>query len=126
MGTRETEKLLPAGTLAYREYEALMPDNTRITIAVTLDDLWDGSQAAAGALAHGAASYGHILILEADEDPPMTWTCDGAEVRIAAAPSMADAMRTELREAIGSFLLHFLAAVWQELEAFEDQLPTGR
>src|SRR5581483_7053865 len=50
------EKLLPEGTLLYREYEAVMPDDRRVMVAVTLDDLWDGSQAAADARTTGAAA----------------------------------------------------------------------
>ncbi len=119
------EGLLPEGTLIYREYEAVLTDDTRTMIAVTLDDLWDASKAAQGARADGAAAYGHILLLEAmPGEPPMIWTCDGAEARIIATPRMADAMNGELRNAIGKFLLHFLQAIWQELEMLEDQAPT--
>jgi hypothetical protein len=119
------EKLLPEGTLLYREYEAVMPDDRRVTIAVTLDDLWDGSQAAADARTTGAAAYGHILLVDgAESEPPMVWTCDGAEARIVATPRMAGTMEGGLRDAIEGFLLHFLAAVWQELEAIEDDAST--
>jgi hypothetical protein len=120
MEANEADPLLPGSTLVYREYEALLPDDTRVTVAVTLDDLWDGSDAAMAALAEGAVAHGHILILEAAGAPPMAWACNGAEARIVAASWTVDAMQPELQDAIGSFLLHFLAAVWQEFEPFEE------
>lgn len=62
----------------------MLRDDTRTMVAVTLNDLWDASEAAEGARADGAAAYGHILLpetglSEAGGEPPMIWTCDGAE-----------------------------------------------
>ncbi|MBV8391768.1 MAG: hypothetical protein JOY81_01165 [Alphaproteobacteria bacterium] len=106
---------LPGHTLIYREYEALLPCGERTMIAVTLDALWDASGTAAAARASGPTAYGHVLVLDSECELPIIWTYDGIEIHIAASPAMAAGVRTDLREAIGGFVLHFIEAVGQEM-----------
>jgi hypothetical protein len=117
MDTGKVEGLLPQGARVYREYEAVLSDDTRTSVAVTLAGTCEGSQARASE----AVAYGHVLILDSPEGlPPLKWTFDGAQIHIVMEALAAGALRTELREAIGTFVLHFLQTLEQEIDALPD------
>jgi len=66
-------------------------------------------------------AYGHVLILDCPAGlPPLKWTFDGAQIHIVMEALAAGALCTELREAIGSFVLHFIQTLEQEIDGLPD------
>lgn len=109
--------------LIYREYQALI-DDIPLKVAVTLANLWDGSEESVRARASGAQAYGDIVVLDAPEyRAPMRWMFDGEQISIVASATAA-VMRAELRAPIGAFILNFVQDLAAEMDAQPDEEPT--
>lgn len=117
MDIRNAQNRLPDGALIYREYEALLPNGLHVAVAITLDALWAEPDIEIPVSAGSAMVHGHVVLLDANErEPPMTWTCDGIEIQITATPPIAAPMQSDLRDAIGVFVVDFLDKAGHEIE----------
>lgn len=118
------ETLLPENTLIHREYEAQI-DDVRTTVTITLAQMWDGTEKDS-ADKEDVELCGYILVvhLAGASFPPMVWTFKGGEISIVAANLPAGTLPSELRMAIGAFVLHFIGAIDEEIKALGGPSPT--
>jgi hypothetical protein len=107
------DDFLPEGALAYREYQIVMPDGTRATVAVTLGDRIVPSISREFARRSGATFYGLIAVLDLPGAPeiPMVWTQRKTQTAIAAAAEGYAEMGKDLKLVVVRVLGMFFADI---------------
>jgi hypothetical protein len=98
------------GIVAMREYQAVFPDGTELSVAFTLGDMTHGSSPARFARETGAIAYGLISIMGAEDAPklPAVWTQYDDRIAVTVAKGDDD-LTEDLRRVIVQQLMVFFA-----------------
>jgi hypothetical protein len=101
----------PGSTLAYREYEAQLSDELRVSLAFTLCDLDADTMAAHFAQERNAVAFGLISIDMPDgPDHPILWMVDDTHLSLATEEG-ASPMSDELQNIVELYLRLFFIQV---------------
>jgi hypothetical protein len=95
----------PGHAHAYREYALMLPDGSKMTIAVTLGDLEADTIPARFARAHDGVAHGLVSVLDMPGAPelPIVWVVNASELILASAPGDRE-MSADLDALIGEHL----------------------